>query len=1247
MAFIPSPDLIGAVTGSVFGYLLEHAGVADRVRGILRRDPTRRAFERALGSALGSFQAQYPQRSTDLFDSSFLQHEGAPVLAQFLLRDGDADPFTLAARWADSLAIHRPDQRTIYTRELEPVAATFLDLFARALNTEDDLRELNDSRALERLAAAVMDIRDRMTTGRATPGTRRDYLRWLIDRNSYLDPRGTYQTQRQVQLKLDTIYVSLHAQRDDEPSIADKTLIDQELADLERNLAGMSAEEAEDQRENLLALFEHKQASGQASVSEILELASVVARSDCLVILGDPGSGKSTLLRYLALKHAEAQLYGLADTDDSLGRSQFPILIRIADYAEFGMPRQFSTFLAEYCAMHECPASGVADLLSTELERGGCLVLLDGLDEIVSADQRRDVVERIDEFVGRHVGAGNHFVITSRIAGYRNAPLNPTFDHFIVQEMDELQIRTFLERWCRAVEDAQTPELAVEMRVATAQREIDGIMDALQNRGVRRLAANPLLLRTLALIHRTGAQLPQKRVELYKLATDTLIRTWRTAQGVPETALVKEEFLTPLLSRLAYWMHTHKTTGIATEREVYAVLGEEWAEINDLDWDVDRPTPAITDEIHKFLAAVREHTGLFVERAPKRYGFMHMTFEEYYAARYLVASPRTRAQLIRQHLHNPRWDESILLALGFVGLDSSKDATELLETAILAQGEEAKALILAPSQYEELLGRDYLFALRCLGDQIPIRTRVVRVLFERLANEILFLTGSARFQRFRQILQERLSHLKGSADMQMLVQQLAGAVKDPQPKIRYRAVAYLGDLVPKSSMVARILIGSLRDPDHDVRYMAAASLGRMEELDSQILDVLMASAHGTKSEARALAATSLGQCKQNNPIIEKTLVALLQDSRSNVRLRAVESLHNTDKIGGGVLSALLNALNDKNVEVRSKIVENLGNLRKSLVEVDDALIKALYDENHLVRYRAAAILGRIGNARKEVIDGLLKALEDTHPEVNIRAIRSLERYSANNPQVIEATKKALGHVHAGVRLQATVSLSKLGWGSPEVIEELIRTLSDSHDGVRFQAAYTLSRIGRSNSTVSKRLLEAVGNTDERVSEVAAVALGRLGQSTPEILSTLTAALRSPRSNMQKVAASSLARLGQSSNDILNLLRETVEQGKPWSIRRDAAYLLGQSAKDDDHIIKTLYFGLVDTNSDVRTACVDALTRIAHRFPISSDKIGKILIQAIDDPYFDKLDEVQKSRRSGHDYAYDALWLLVTGNQSDV
>src|SRR5258708_24093795 len=101
----------------------------------------------------------------------------------------------------------------------------------------------------------------------------------------------------------------------------------------------------------------------------VLELAEVVTRYEKVVILGDPGSGKTTLLHYLALKHAQALQDGLAEANGDLGPARFPIAVRIADYAEYGLPsgKALSDFVAEDFLMPQCPKRGLSDLLSPNL----------------------------------------------------------------------------------------------------------------------------------------------------------------------------------------------------------------------------------------------------------------------------------------------------------------------------------------------------------------------------------------------------------------------------------------------------------------------------------------------------------------------------------------------------------------------------------------------------------------------------------------------------------------------------------------------------------------------------------------------------------------------------------------------------------------------------------------------------------------------------------------------------------------
>ncbi len=201
------------------------------------------------------------------------------------------------------------------------------------------------------------------------------YLHWLIKRTVSLDIRGIHSTQRLSQIKLEEVYIPLQARHEEGLHIIGPTPFSKAL-------------ETETSMED------------QALPS--LPLSHIVTRRDHLMLLGEPGSGKTTFLHHLALEHALALCNQVEDT--GVGAARFPILLRIADYVEYGMRRgkSLSEFLVDDCTRHECPTAALADLLSAELQAGRCLVLLDGLDEVVHADDRRVVVQKLEEFVRRY-----------------------------------------------------------------------------------------------------------------------------------------------------------------------------------------------------------------------------------------------------------------------------------------------------------------------------------------------------------------------------------------------------------------------------------------------------------------------------------------------------------------------------------------------------------------------------------------------------------------------------------------------------------------------------------------------------------------------------------------------------------------------------------------------------------------------------------------------------------------------------
>lgn len=338
------------------------------------------------------------------------------------------------------------------------------------------------------------------------------------------------------------------------------------------------------------------------------------------------------------------------------------------------------------------------------------------------------------------------------------------------------------------------------------------------------------------------------------------------------------------------------------------------------------------------------HTGLFVERSPRRYGFMHLTFEEYYAARNLVAVLRKAPQLIREHLHDPRWDEPILLALGFVGLDFPDQAIELLETAILAQGEEAEELGFTPSPYEAILGRDYLFALRCLADQIPADPILVKQLMRRLADELLRRAGSARFQRYRQALEARLAHLKGSLGVTDLVAALIDGLSDTDENVRLQAVRTLAELASESFEAVEALRGLLSSADESVRVQAATSLAELTPQLPEAVEALRGLLSSADESVRVQAATSLAKAGQAYPeVIEALREGVSQAAHWALRRDCANSLARVGKYEKQTADTLLTGLIDNDNDVRTTCAEALAILAQRNAESTENIVNQLIE----------------------------------------------------------------------------------------------------------------------------------------------------------------------------------------------------------------------------------------------------------------------------------------------------------------
>ena len=481
---------------------------------------------------------------------------------------------------------------------------------------------------------------------------------------------------------------------------------------------------------------ELKDAEGNSiRMSEPRQVIDILQEHSGLVILGDPGSGKTTFLKYLALMFASAK-------GEELGLGErFPVLVPLSAYANAlskGDRLRLDDFIADY--YHEMGSDlQIADLMKKALSAGAALILFDGLDEVKEVALRQKVVDQVTNFYHLFFEKGNKFVITSRIVGYREVrPVAEKLVECTLVDFTDKEIKSFVHKWVNTlVKKVQGETIAAKI---DAEREQKELLDAVQKKpGVRKLAANPLLLTILALMKRQGVTLPERRVQLYDKYVCTLISSWNRARSlnVDTNAYVPDEIQTlRILAPLALWMHEESPgVGLVKQKDLERKLIQIFEEKGESDPEA---------EAKEFLSDVRVHAALLLERGSEEYGFIHLTFEEYLAAAAVALSGQGSGQVIAEkllaHLGEQPWREVSLLAVGYLGIIQQLDsvAGEVVER--LAATNKAEAVILAgeavldarpagvPQKSCEKVTRDLINTMQDVGSKNEQRRRAGLVL---------------------------------------------------------------------------------------------------------------------------------------------------------------------------------------------------------------------------------------------------------------------------------------------------------------------------------------------------------------------------------------------------------------------------------------------------------------------------------------------------------------------------------------
>ncbi len=377
------------------------------------------------------------------------------------------------------------------------------------------------------------------------------------------------------------------------------------------------------------------------STSKRVNGLRIVRDKHNLFILGKPGAGKTTFLKYLALQAAQQNI------------DRIPIFIALKEWADSG--KDLMLFLTERFKICEFPVARpfVEELLNS----GTAMVLFDGLDEVSQERGERDQqIRSMNEFVQKY--DKTQCLITCRIAAtdYSFQP----FSYVEIADFSDKQVKTFVGNWFRR-ED--------EKDLKTYERFIKELEEP-DNKGLRDLARTPLLLTLLCLAFNETLSFPRRRAEIYKEAVDALLKKWDSSRRIKRDEVYQQ-------------------LSIGHKENMLARIAAETFEDNEYFIPQARLEKFISDYVKNVpphdpkevnaaavLKSIEADNGIFVERAREIYSFSHLTIQEYFTAKYVVANVHRGAlvELIKSHCTDDRWREVFLLTTSLL-----LDATDFMK----------------------------------------------------------------------------------------------------------------------------------------------------------------------------------------------------------------------------------------------------------------------------------------------------------------------------------------------------------------------------------------------------------------------------------------------------------------------------------------------------------------------------------------------------------------------------------------
>ncbi|CAF1192866.1 unnamed protein product [Adineta steineri] len=630
--------------------------------------------------------------------------------------------------------------------------------------------------------------------------------------------------------------------------------------------------------------------------------------------------------------------------------------------------------------------------------------------------------------------------------------------------------------------------------------------------------------------------------------------------------------------------------------------------------------------------------------ADKNHYFVHLSFQEYFTARYLVKAldgacdqKKKAIDFIKTHKYNQRYEFIFTFVSGLVNDYSNIHCRDFFWTTLLEE-----PLDLIGIRHAQVI-------ICCLEDadcdtSIPQYRQLINLIIKWI-NYIIYMTDDAlihpladslrrspslvnqpeivdafiklythKNSKIRSSVSKFISVLPITHSYEALIQLHITALVKKAGYIRCSVLWPLARLAAKAATneIIHRLINLLDDTNNEVRKRACYTLGRMgdkaatNEVIHRLIHLL--DDPDNKVTLSALEALLKLDAKEATNEAIHRLISLLNDTNNNVRESAFGILVRLDEKAAKyeAIHQLISLLNDTDSKIRKSafgVLLRLGE-KAATNETTHRLLRLLDDNHSEVRKHTCYILGAIGDkaATNAMIYKFINLLDDTNYEVRKSACHALARMG-NKAATNEAAHRLirlLDDTDNEVRKHACSTLGAMGdkVATNEMIHKFINLLDDTNYEVRKSACHALGRIDN-KATINEvihKLISLLDDTDNELRKHVCSTLGSMGDkaATNEVMHKLISLLDDTDNKIKESACYALVKMGDKAaideviHKFISLLDDT-----DYGVKKSACYALGEmhdkAAKNE--VIYRLIILLDDTDCGVRKSACYALVNM--------------------------------------------------------